>query len=167
MSRNKEKINSCDKTVPPRSIRRVAMDCLARREHSFFELKQKLQIKLPQEDPQAIQLELECLREQNLQSDCRFAEAFVRYRKNKGFGYLHIRDTLRARFVSEDLINQYLRNDDEEWLDVIHSLVQKRLTHMQSSHFGSKDHLKIARFLHSRGFQDHLARQVLATHFCH
>ena len=150
------------KPKSPRSVRRVAMDCLARREHPFFELKQKLQIKLPDKNNAEILSELEKLREQNLQSDKRFAESFVRYRKSRGFGYLHIREDLRRRFVSEDLIGQILIDDDQDWMVMIHDIVIKRLSQTKPVRFGSLEHQKIERFLRSRGFQHFLSRKVLA-----
>ena len=152
---------SSNKPKHPRSVRRVAMDCLARREHSFFELKQKLQLKLPEISPEEIQGELERLREQNLQSDKRFVESYVRYRKSKSFGYLHIREDLRRRFVAEALINQTLFEDDQDWLSMILELVAKRFPHNRVVEFGSKDHLRVERFLRARGFQSNLVRKVL------
>ncbi|MBL4819783.1 MAG: regulatory protein RecX [Gammaproteobacteria bacterium] len=155
------------KPKSPRSVRRVAMDCLARREHSFFELKTKLQQKLPFVDPEEIQQELEKLRQQNLQNDKRFVESFIRYRKSRGFGYLHIRQDLRNRFVSESLISQHLFDDDEDWLSLVNKLISKRLPDRQTLEYGSKAHRKIVRFLNSRGFQLALTQAVLAKHISH
>ena len=136
----------------PRSLRRVAMDCLARREHSFFELKHKLQTKFPSKNAAEIQQEVERLRDENLQSDKRFVESFVRYRKSRGFGYLAIRESLRGKFVSEALIEQYLLADDEEWTTILQTIVERRLPETNCLLFGSKDHLRMVRFLRGRGF---------------
>lgn len=136
----------------PRSLRRVAMDCLARREHSFFELKQKLQSKFPDKDPAEIQQELERLRNDNLQSDKRFAESFVRYRKTRGFGYLAIRESLRKKYVPESLIEEYLFADDEDWQLILQEVVNRKLSGQKFLRFGSKEHLRIVRFLLGRGF---------------
>lgn len=161
-SNQDSKEKSRNKSKGPRSVRRVAMDCLARREHSFFELKQKLQTKLSNIDPTEIQRELEKLKEQNLQSDKRFAESFVRHRKSKGFGYLHIREDLRRRFVSETLINQTLLDDDQDWLEMMLVIIAKRFPHCQTLKYGSKDHQKMERFFRTRGFQSTLTREVFA-----
>lgn len=136
----------------PRSVRRVAMDCLARREHSFFELKQKLQNKFPDKSPEEIQHELGRLREENLQSDTRFVESFVRYRKSRGFGYLAIRDGLRSKFVAEALIDRYLFADDEDWRFILEAIISRRLTGRNDLQFGSREHLRMMRFLQGRGF---------------
>ena len=57
------------------------MDLLARREHSFFELKQKLLIKYPELNPSNLDLALNQLQCENLISDERFTESYIRYRK--------------------------------------------------------------------------------------
>ena len=145
----------------PRSLRRVAMDCLARREHSFFELKQKLQSKFPNKDPMEIQQELERLRDENLQSDKRFVESFVRYRKSRGFGFLSIRESLRSKFVSESLIGQYLFADDEDWNDILLVIIQRKLSEGTQLQIGSKEHLRIIRFLQGRGFSQNQIQKSL------
>lgn len=136
----------------PRSLRRAAMDCLARREHSFFELKQKLQSKFPERGPDEIRHELERLRDENLQSDKRFVESFIRSRKSRGYGYQVIREELRRRFVAEVLIDSFLQADDEDWLFILNRLIEKRLDQVESMEFGSRGHLRLVRFLQRRGF---------------
>ena len=136
----------------PRSLRRAAMDCLARREHSFFELKQKLQNKFPDKHPADVQQELERLRDENLQSDKRFVESYVRYRKSRGFGYLAIRESLRRKFVSDALIEQYLFVDDEEWMIILSAIVERKLSGRNQLQIGCKEHLRMVRFLQGRGF---------------
>ena len=67
------------------------MDFLARREHSFFELSQKLIKKFPDTAPEQLTAIIKTLQDENLQSDDRFAESYVRYRRSRGFGFLHIK----------------------------------------------------------------------------
>ncbi|MCH8264842.1 MAG: hypothetical protein IIC10_05535, partial [Proteobacteria bacterium] len=50
-------------------LRRAAMDYLARREHSAFELRRKLSRKYPEADPQEMDAVLEKLRADKLQSE--------------------------------------------------------------------------------------------------
>jgi len=140
------------------------MDCLARREHSFFELKQKLQNKLPTTGPDEIQQELERLRDENLQSDTRFVESFVRYRKSRGFGYLSIRDNLRSKFVAEALIERHLFVDDQEWTLILQALVMRRLSGRSVLQFGSKEHLRMVRFLRGRGFSQPQIQSSLSSY---
>ena len=66
-------------------LRRAAMDYLARREQSFYELTQKLNKKFPESDSDLLVEVLDILKAENLQSDDRFTESYVRYRKSRGF----------------------------------------------------------------------------------
>lgn len=145
-------------------LRRAAMDYLARREHSFFELTQKLGKKFPDTDRELLLEVLETLKSENLQSDERFTEAYVRYRKSRGFAYLHIRGDLSARRVSEVLIDKYLHIDDEHWQLTAEQLVAKKLRYQESPSYGSKLHRKIMRFLEARGYSSPEIRKALEKH---
>ncbi|MFT4888514.1 MAG: regulatory protein [Pseudohongiellaceae bacterium] len=136
------------------------MDFLARREHSFFELSQKLSKKFPETDSDQLTAVIKTLRNQNLQSDDRFAESYVRYRRSRGFGYLHIKADLASRRVSEDTISLYLLIDDG-WAAMVETLVLKKLKGDEFLPFGSKDHRRIMRFLTSRGFTSDQIRKGL------
>ncbi|MFT6094879.1 MAG: regulatory protein [Pseudohongiellaceae bacterium] len=138
------------------------MDFLARREHSFFELSQKLSKKFPETDSEQLTTVIKTLQDQNLQSDDRFAESYVRYRRSRGFGYLHIKADLASRRVSEDTISLYLLNDDG-WAAMVETLVLKKLKGDESLSFGSKGHHKIIRFLTSRGFTSDQIREGLQS----
>ena len=145
-------------------LRRAAMDYLARREHSFYELAQKLGKKFPDTDSELLTEVLDVLRAENLQSDERFTESYVRYRKSRGFAYLHIRGDLSARRVSEELINEHLLIDDEHWEIMADELVVKKLRNQEPLVFGSKLHRKLTRFLESRGFSPQESRKALDKH---
>ncbi|MEX2129887.1 MAG: regulatory protein RecX, partial [Pseudohongiellaceae bacterium] len=88
-------MNITVKTASSRSVRRAAMDCLARREHAFLELQRKLLVKCPDASEVEIRQALEQLRDENLLSDERFASSWVRYRQSRGYGYRHIRQDLQ------------------------------------------------------------------------
>lgn len=133
-------------------LRRAAMDFLARREHSFYELQRKLTQKFPDQDRGLIDQVLDDLRSENLQSDERFVESYARYRKSRGFGYLHIKADIQARGVSESLVEHYLQHDDDGWLLSVEELLIRKLGEQGRLEFGSKEHRKILRFLESRGF---------------
>lgn len=138
------------------------MDFLARREHSFFELSQKLSKKFPETDPEHLTAVIKTLQDENLQSDDRFAESYVRYRRSRGFGYLHIKADLASRRVSEDTISLYLLADDG-WAAMIEILVLKKLRGDESLSFGSKEHRRLMRFLTSRGFTSDQIRKGLQS----
>jgi len=159
VSRNSEETEGLKS---PRCLRRAAMDCLARREHSFFELKLKLQRRFPETDVDEIRQQVERLREENLQSDRRFAEAFVRSKKERGYGFTYIREELRRRFVAENLIDQLLLEEDAEWPDILHKLILRRLPESSVLHYGSRDHQRLFRFLQRRGFPQTLIRTSMS-----
>ncbi len=84
------------------------MDFLARREHSFFELKHKLESKFPEADSSILENVINILCSENLQSDTRFTESYVYSKKKRGFGYLTIRANLNAKHIKHSIIDSYL-----------------------------------------------------------
>ena len=146
------------------ALRRAAMDYLARREHSFFELMQKLSKKFPETEGELFLEVLKALKSENLQSDERFTEAYVRYRKSRGFAYSHIKGDLNSRRVSDRLIVKHLLVDDEDWQQTAEQLVVKKLRHQEPPSYGSKLHRKVTRFLESRGFASTEIRKALEKH---
>ncbi|MGI9250268.1 MAG: regulatory protein RecX [Pseudohongiellaceae bacterium] len=128
------------------------MNSLARREHSAFELKQKLYTRLPDIPVEVIDEVVATLGKENLQSDARFVESYVRYRKEQGFAYRHIHAELCKRQVSTELIQQHLLADDPDWPGLLDSLIARRLGAGAVVEFGSKAHRRLIRFLEGRGF---------------
>jgi len=127
------------------------MDLLARREHSFFELKSKL-LKKDFEEEQ-IEKELNQLVEDKLLSDSRFTEAFISSRKDQGKGPLRIQSELKERGIDETLIASHLVNIDEsEWLKIAYDALEKKLGKGKQVDYDKK--LKFMRFLSNRGFKD-------------
>lgn len=145
-------------------LRRAAMDYLARREHSVFELAQKLCKKFPDVNKTLLNDVLEVLKSEGLQSDERFAESYVRHRKSKGFAYLHIKAGLSKRRVSDNVFGKYLVLDDKNWQQSANSLVVKKLHNEELLKFGSKLHRKLSRFLESRGFSAVEVKKALESH---
>lgn len=142
------------------ALRRRAMDLLARREHSRCELARKLQDRFPDADPESVEDVLARLAEENLQSDRRFAEEFVRMRMRRGFGWLHIRADLQARGVADSIASDFVR-PDEEWLELAESLVDSRLSGQEDLRPGGREHQRLFRFLQGRGFSAEIAHKSL------
>ena len=134
------------------AVRRAAIDCLARREHSFYELKQKLFTKFPHLKPGPIHKVVHSLRMENLQNDERFVESYSRYRKGLGFGYRHIRHALRLKRVENQEINKYLVSDDPEWVELAINVIRKKRGERESLVMNSVERSKIIRFMEGRGF---------------
>ena len=145
------------------ALRRRAMDLLARREHSRGELARKLRDRFPQADPESVEEVLARLADENLQSDRRFAEEYVRMRMRRGFGWLRIRADLQARGVDGDIVAE-LSRPDEEWLTLAENLAASRLRGDAGLAPGGRDHQRIFRFLQNRGFPAEIAHKSLRRH---
>lgn len=133
-----------------------AIDYLSRREHSEFELKRKLRVKKFSEDD--IASTLEDLQKRNYQSDARFAESYVRYRKQAGFGPLRISAELQMRGVLESLIKESINAYADEWGLELRNTFQKKFSTIGVT---LKEKEKQFRFLLSRGFSAEDIRDFL------
>ena len=125
------------------------MDLLARREHSRLELYQKLKQK--KFEPNIINTELDKLSNEGLQSDERFAEAFLRSRVDKGKGPNIIHSELLQRGVDEILISNVLESISEgQWCEVAYETMNKKLGNESELDYDKQ--LKLMKFLNNRGF---------------
>ena len=124
------------------------MNLLARREHSQYELHRKLKSQGYTDN-----LILDVLRElaqESLQSDARFTENYLRMRVNRGYGPLRIRAELRERGITEDIISQFLNENDKTWVTLAEQVLIKKFGKTLSKDF--KARAKQLRFLQYRGF---------------
>ena len=125
------------------------MDLLARREHSRLELYQKLKKK--QFEPSIINAELDKLSTEDLQSDERFAEAFLRSRIEKGKGPNAILSELLQRGVDELLASNILDSITEgQWCEMAYQTMNKKLGNESELDYDKQ--LKLMKFLNYRGF---------------
>lgn len=140
-----------------KTVRKKAMDLLMRREHAVAELQKKLNAR--DYDTDIVAEVVEQLMDEGLVSDDRFTEAFVRYRRNNGFGPRRIQSELRERGVSEKIQSIYLDSGDPQWY--------KQAAQVQNKRFGEdlpddfKERARQARFLQYRGFTSDHIREVL------
>lgn len=128
-------------------VRFVAMNLLAIREHSAKELSEKLGRKFSA--PELILQVLTDLKGQNLQSDERFADAFIRMRQLQGKGCVLIKMELRERGVDGYLISQLIDESEPAWFALARDVLIKRFKQMPVD---AREKAKQMRFLHSRGF---------------
>jgi len=141
----------------PQAIRQRAIKLLASREHSRLQLQRKLGER--GFDADEVEVVLSQLAAEGLQSDERFAEAFVRSRIDRGHGPIRIAAELREHGVDEALISEYLDFADPLW--------QQRLEEVRSRRFGGtlpddyQTRAKQARFLQYRGFTSDQIRRML------
>lgn len=134
--------------IDPADIRLAAMNLLARREHSVWELRKKLRIRFP--DDTLLDEQLSRLTEQNLQSDMRFAESYIRQRIDRGYGPVRLRGELRERGVSRSDITRLLEELAIDWR--AHAM---QVMHNKYGDFPPRDikeEARRARFMQHRGF---------------
>lgn len=143
------------------AVRRAALDLLARREHSLFELERKLRRRFPDVPADAVGAVLRDLRKRGLQSDSRFAESYAHHRKGRGFGYLHIRRELLERRVDEEVIDRCLDHRDETWAALARTAAERKAGRMGPA--GPDRRRRLDAFLRSRGFSSGHIRQALGT----
>ncbi len=148
------------------ALRRRAMDLLARREHSHVELFRKLEQRFPEAAAEQVRETIHRLAEENLQSDQRFAENYLRRRHQEGFGWLHIRANLQARGVSEEIISG-IALPEEDWTVAAGKALSRRLDRGLTERLipGSKAHQRLFRFLQNRGFATETIHRALAKYF--
>ncbi|MCW8828610.1 MAG: recombination regulator RecX [Gammaproteobacteria bacterium] len=130
----------------------LAVGLLARREHSARELASKLTGRGVASEVSAEVLER--LAADRLQSDERFAEAYLRQRSQKGYGPQRIAAELRERGIDDLLVAAALRQAEEEgevdWFALAAAAYRKK--------FGSdrpadiRERAKRQRFMLYRGF---------------
>jgi regulatory protein len=129
-------------------IRAFAYRLLGRREYSVFELGQRMRRKWPQLESSATADLLEALVNENLLSDERFAESYVRMSIQKQQGPLKIRAALRDRGVADTLISSELDRHADRWIDLATGWLQRQ----HAGPLDFDDRKKYYRRLLSRGF---------------
>ena len=97
-------------------MRAFAYRLLGRREYSIHELDQRIRQKWP--EAAGVGDLVTQLAGENLVSDERFAESFLRSRIQRCQGPLKIRAELRARGVADSLIAEAMSPYEEGWVDL-------------------------------------------------
>jgi len=94
-------------------MRAFAYLLLGRREYSLLELTNRLRKKWP--DASGIEELVEQLEKENLVSDVRFAESFLRSRVQRSQGPVKIRAEMKGRGVPETVISDTLDAAPTDW----------------------------------------------------
>lgn len=128
--------------------RRDALRLLTSREHSRRELQRKLISRGHSEDD--VERLLDDLSGRGLLSEERMAEVYVEERLHKGYGPVRIRQELRRRGLSDDLIEPHLERSVQEWSELMAAAHDKKFGAAPAE--GTKERARRARFLESRGF---------------
>jgi regulatory protein len=130
------------------SPQHVAMNLLARREHSRAELKTKLLAREFNETE--VDDAIADLATRDLVSDERFAEAFTNSRVRRGQGPVRIRQELRQRGVEAAVIHRCLDTLAPDWADVAGATRLKKFGAAPPADY--KEKARQMRFLQYRGF---------------
>jgi regulatory protein len=141
-------IDATISAIDPADIRLAAMNLLARREHSVWELRRKLRIRFP--DDALLDEQLSTLTEQNLQSDMRFAESYIRQRIERGYGPVRLREELRERGVSRTDITRLMAELEIDWRAHALQVMQNKYGGFPPRDI--KEEARRARFMQHRGF---------------
>lgn len=137
--------------------RKKALALLARREHSGAELHVKLNAAgFP---ARIIGETLSALAQEGWLSDARFAEAFVRVRRERGYGPVRIRAELRERGVDEELIDRHLDMRDPAWLRPLEQAWTKRFRARRGTDLAER--ARQQRFFQARGYTVEQIRAVI------
>ena len=148
-----------DRFADPKEVRKKAMDYLARREYGLEELIGKL---AAAGFDNAIATIVVCvLRDENLQSDQRFAESFVQSRINQGKGPVHIRQELNNREIRSDVVDDALEETATDWFALAIEIRVKKFGPELPGDF--KEKARQMRFLQYRGFEQEHIQSAIST----
>lgn len=128
-------------------LRDKAYRLLARREHSAWELRRKLQYA---EHPWIVERLLAELTEQGAQSDFRFTEQHCRRRYQNGRGPVKLRYELAQHRIEESLIERAMSNYETKWQALAAEVRRKKFGGEAPASY--RDWARQARFLQQRGF---------------
>jgi len=139
------------------ACRRLALDLLARREHSRLELERKLASRgfhAP-----VVAGALDRLEAAGALSTERFGASFVRSRIARGQGPLRIRLELEQRGVASHSAAELLEQAEVDWNEAAREVRRKRFGQAAPRDF--KERARQARFLEQRGFGSSAIRAAL------
>jgi len=136
-------------------LRARALRLLARREHSRQELERKLSPHAA--SPEALGKLLGLLQEKNQLSEARYAEERARWLSRK-YGAAKIRQDLKAKGVSEDLVARFASPQDE--LQKAREILERKYRAPAATR---EETAKRMRFLQSRGFSSEVIFTLLSA----
>ncbi len=134
-----------------------ALDLISLREHSRYELMQKLNKRYPETRP-LIEEVLDKLIVNNILDDERFAEMYINSRARKGFGPKKIEMELSSKHVESFIISSSLEAYDN-WIENAKKELLKKFKGIVPRDYQSK--IKQKQFLFNRGFSTQIIDKVL------
>jgi len=134
-----------------------ALDLVSRREHSCYELIQKLNKRFPETMP-VIEDVVQKLVTNNILNDERFAEMYLNSRARKGFGPKKIEMELHSKKIDSLFIATAIAEYDN-WAENAENELLKKFKGIKPNDFNSK--MKQKQFLFNRGFSTQIIEQIL------
>ena len=138
-------------------VRDRAWMLLARREHSVEELRQKLVQR--GFESQAVDSVLADLKERGDISDVRFAETMISHRAKSGYGPAYIRQELRKKGITSDLVASALDSADICWREIATLRYTARFA--GESILDYREWTRRASYLKRRGFDSQIIVEIL------
>ena len=132
-----------------RECEAVAVRLLAQREHSRFELAQKIRQRL-ECDSDTLDQALDKLQEMGYLDDARYAAAFIRSSVSRGRGPQRISYELREHGVDNAIASQALAEADVDWHVLASEQREKKFGREIPADY--KERARQSRFLAGRGF---------------
>ena len=134
-----------------------ALDLVSRREHSQYELIQKLNKRFPETMP-IIEKVVKKLAVNNILNDERFAEMYLNSRARKGFGPKKIEMELNFKKVDSSFIAIAIA-EYESWTENAQNELLKKFKGIKPTDYNSK--MKQKQFLFNRGFSTQIIERIL------
>lgn len=131
-----------------------ALKLLTRRDHSQYELTQKLAIDYPDDE---VTEAIERCQQEHWLDDTRFAESYIRYRSDRGYGPLRITQELKQKGVDSDTISTAYHEAEVQWREVLFRFMERRY----QSDFSAPDLMKFQQYFLRKGFSLEVIRQCL------
>ena len=138
-------------------LRRAAMDLLARREHSRRELLTKLRNRCAVIE--LLEGVLDRLEHDNLLSDSRFAESYVRSRAGRGYGPVRIRQELIQKGIGLDICRLVLESGEVDWYQLACDCYQRRFGRAVCK--DRKEKMRQMCYLQYRGFDSDMINNAI------
>jgi regulatory protein len=149
-----------DRFQDPKEARKKAMDYLARREYGQDELVQKLMTAGFETDVAADAVQV--LADEGLQSDERYAGAFVRSRINQGKGPVRIRQELKERGLGGAVVDNAFEDAGADWYELAREVRVRKFGTSLPGDFTEK--ARQMRFLQYRGFESGQIQSAVSAH---
>ncbi|AOW83480.1 recombination regulator RecX [Vibrio mimicus] len=139
------------------ACRQSALQLLSRRDHSEYELQQKLALKGHQTE--VIDEVVKYCLELGYLSDVRYAASQARQMVHKGYGEQRLRQQLKEKRVAEDVIEQVLAEQTIDWFELAKEVAHKKFKSGIS--LERSQYAKQVRYLQYRGFSFDQIRYAL------